>query len=70
MTGWTCPKCGRCYAPWITECWPCNNVSVAMTTIPVPADLCPSCRQTRAAPALTGCPMGSHYEATCDNSGT
>ena len=25
MTGWECPRCGRCYAPHIekcSECWP------------------------------------------------
>jgi hypothetical protein len=24
MTGWTCPKCGACYAPFIAECHRCN----------------------------------------------
>lgn len=19
--GWECPKCGRCYAPWVRECF-------------------------------------------------
>lgn len=23
--GWECPKCGRCYAPYMIECWICNN---------------------------------------------
>lgn len=23
--GWECPKCARCYAPWVDRCYPCNN---------------------------------------------
>jgi len=23
--GWTCPKCNRVFAPWVTECSYCNN---------------------------------------------
>ena len=23
VTGWTCPGCGHCYAPWIPECHHC-----------------------------------------------
>lgn len=23
--GWICPKCGRCYAPFCTECAACNG---------------------------------------------
>ena len=23
--GWTCPKCGRSYAPYVTECIYCNS---------------------------------------------
>jgi DNA-directed RNA polymerase subunit RPC12/RpoP len=22
--GWECPRCGRCYAPSVAECWSCN----------------------------------------------
>ena len=24
MSGWKCPGCGRCYAPWVAECRPCS----------------------------------------------
>jgi len=27
--GWTCPKCGRVFAPHIVECLYCNGVSVS-----------------------------------------
>jgi predicted RNA-binding Zn-ribbon protein involved in translation (DUF1610 family) len=23
--GWVCPKCGRVYAYWVSECRPCNE---------------------------------------------
>lgn len=23
--GWTCPKCGRVYAPYIPQCAPCSE---------------------------------------------
>jgi len=25
MQGWECPKCGRCYSPFVMECSRCNN---------------------------------------------
>ena len=33
--GWTCPKCGRVYAPFIPECQHCNreNKSISDTII-------------------------------------
>ena len=27
VQGWICPKCGRCLAPWMSEC-PCNYISL------------------------------------------
>ena len=32
MMGWECPKCGRCYAPAISDCWSCNNQVAESTT--------------------------------------
>ena len=26
MTGWICPGCGTCYAPWVRECGRCAPV--------------------------------------------
>ena len=23
--GWECPKCGRCYAPWVPDCEVCGK---------------------------------------------
>ena len=33
--GWACPKCGRVYAPFISECYHCNreNKSISGTII-------------------------------------
>ena len=31
-TGWKCPECGRCYAPWVRTCDTCGG---RMPTIPV-----------------------------------
>lgn len=28
MTGWTCPRCLRCYAPHVDECMACRPVDV------------------------------------------
>lgn len=27
MTGWECPKCGRCYAPFVQQCSWCQGFS-------------------------------------------
>lgn len=35
--GWVCPKCGRVYAPWQSQCLYCNDLRVVYaqnTTIP------------------------------------
>lgn len=24
-SGWVCPKCTKVYAPFVTECWSCNQ---------------------------------------------
>lgn len=29
--GWQCPKCGRCWAPWVVGCQDCNAVRVTVT---------------------------------------
>ncbi len=33
-TGWKCPGCSRCYAPWVPKCDTCGGVSGTITTIP------------------------------------
>jgi hypothetical protein len=25
QVGWSCPKCGKVYAPHCNECWACNS---------------------------------------------
>jgi hypothetical protein len=32
MSGWECPKCHRCYAPFVPECKACNDAT--QTTAP------------------------------------
>ena len=32
MTGWECPKCGRCYAPHVSACDWCGNPPVVMSS--------------------------------------
>ena len=37
--GWECPKCGRCYAPWVPDCEVCGKVgTVAGVTTSTSAD--------------------------------
>lgn len=56
-TGWTCPRCGKVYAPSVTACAPCNSptaakafrsegLRVAGLTNP-PALLCTDCGKLR-----------------------
>lgn len=66
--GWTCPKCGCVYAPYMPECTRCNNperCAITTTTIPAPEERCPGCGGPRWGASLTGCPMGWHYGTTC-----
>lgn len=60
MTGWECPKCRRCYAPSIAMCAYCGE-GTTITVSGTGPSVCPGCGQERSAPALTGCPVGSHY---------
>ena len=42
--GWECPKCGRCYAPWLAQCASCvpqntftsGNISIDTEDWPPP----------------------------------
>lgn len=29
--GWICPKCGRCYAPYVSGCLYCNASEIKIT---------------------------------------
>jgi hypothetical protein len=50
MSGWQCPGCGRCYAPFVSQCESCNpdnvrtasHVTLRPVTLPVPAHNCHS----------------------------
>lgn len=73
MQGWECPKCGRCYSPFTAACGVCGPVTITggSTVWPLPTGEipCPACGQNRNMPALTGCPIGSHYGITCQLNG-
>ena len=32
--GWCCPKCGKCYAPWVSVCPQCGGNSSPITNTP------------------------------------
>lgn len=36
--GWACPKCGRCYAPWVSVCPQCGGNSSPITNTPYTSD--------------------------------
>jgi hypothetical protein len=36
MTGWKCPGCGRCWAPQIVQCAPCEKAALAKAAPPHP----------------------------------
>ena len=35
-SGWKCPGCGRCYAPWVAECRPCSPPTTTSQPYPAP----------------------------------
>ncbi len=37
--GWTCPKCGGCYAPTVTECHRCAPTAVVTSQFIGPATM-------------------------------
>ena len=52
--GWCCPKCGKCYAPWVAECSACNAQPVTATRITV--------RCTCGDGLTSGCPLHPPFE--------
>jgi uncharacterized OB-fold protein len=36
MTGWKCPGCGACYAPFVSKCSNCGPQTVKTTAWPNP----------------------------------
>lgn len=64
MTGWECPRCSAVWAPFVDRCANCSGVTVTVGNT-VKIDACPACGQMRSLPALTGCPLGSHYGTSC-----
>lgn len=36
QTGWICPKCGRVFAPFVSECHYCNNPQIITNTTSYP----------------------------------
>jgi len=33
LSGWTCPSCGACYAPWVAQCAACPKAATTVTQI-------------------------------------
>lgn len=70
MEGWTCPKCGHCYSPFVTDCANCNRPegerikTSASGNVVVEEDKCPHCGNPRSWPGGAGCGM-EHYGSYC-----
>ncbi len=39
-TGWVCPKCGKVYAPWVSECSQCRGITVMNTDVCTDYKIC------------------------------
>lgn len=50
-TGWRCPGCGKCYAPWVASCGTCPIPVPATYTNPNPPYPTPSPNQCQVRPA-------------------
>lgn len=50
-TGWQCPGCGKCYAPWVAACGWCPPARPAINTNPIPPYPAPSPNQRRVTAA-------------------
>lgn len=61
MKGWECPKCGRCYAPAVTECMACAPAAEASGTGSpwvLRWNTCPTCGALVGANELHICSRG------------
>jgi hypothetical protein len=71
MTGWECPRCHRCYGPFVSVCGACleeaQRKSIVTTTFTTYGgrDICFTCGRDRHSAPGSGCPMGSHYGNYC-----
>lgn len=48
--GWTCPKCGRVYAPFISECYACNQAATYSVPTTTPPDYACTCGTSLMCP--------------------
>lgn len=71
MTGWTCPRCLRCYSPFTEMCLFCGPSQTSSSMTGTVAELnrsgtvaaltCRHCGRAADKPPATGCPIGFHY---------
>lgn len=54
MIGWECPRCSRCYSPFVPACFHCGpGITTAGGANAIP---CPGCGKDPCDHSSTGCP--------------
>lgn len=62
MEGWSCPKCGQVYAPWVNKCSNCTSKQSYTTTWSYPT--CSFCGAVKFPGTIHNCTN----TITCGNS--
>jgi hypothetical protein len=62
-TGWRCPGCGRCYAPFVSQCWICSASFTFSNAKPTEV-VCQGCGYYPCRKTGTACPPSHALQFT------